>query len=113
MSALDLTEFRGQWVAVRRGRLIGHAPTAAGIIDGLTRLGWYGRGTTIWFEARPEDVRRWAVMYPSRPGHVGPNCLFDTREAAQRWIDSWRHASVETGYVVTRAGQHEEWSREV
>ena len=106
---VDLTEYQGNWVAVKKGHLIAHDPTALGIIDRLTALGDVGRGTTIWFEARPEDVKLWSVQYPSRPGYVCPNCLFSTQQQAQWWIDSWRNSGQEVGTVWTRDGQHDPW----
>ena len=99
---LDLTPYRGNWVAVKDGRLIGHAPTAREIIDEMARLGPTGRGTTLWYEAHPEEIKRWGVM--DERGLVGPNCYFDTEDAARRWRDSWHE-----GTVVTRDGQHDSW----
>jgi len=106
---LDLTAYRGNWVAVKGGCLVAYERTAYALIERLNLLGERANGTTLWFEEHPENVQRWAVMYPSRPNYICPNCWFETREQAERWVEMWRHSGEEVGYVVTRAGQHAPW----
>jgi hypothetical protein len=103
---LDLTPYRGQWVSVKDGRVIGHARTASEIIDQMVMLSSAGRGSNMWFEEHPEDVNRWAVM--SSAGRIGPNCYFKTEDEARRWIRSWTHIE-DPGVLVTRVDQHEPW----
>jgi hypothetical protein len=105
---LDLTGFVGYWVAVKHGRLIAVGDNPKQIIDRVSGLGPRGNGSTIWYEPRPEEVKHFAVMYPSRPGRVCPNCYFDTREQAERWVEDFAE-DYERGYVVTRNGQRDPW----
>lgn len=105
---LDLTPYQGQWVAVKDGELVAHAPTSVALMDILTSDVKY-RGTTAWFEERPKEVMRWSVQFASRPGYVCSNCLFFTREAAEAWASLGRALDEEPGTVWTRDGQNDPW----
>lgn len=105
---LDLTEYQGNWVAVKNNKLVAHAPTANELMEILTSHPSF-RGCEAWFEELPEKVMRWAVKFPSDPGRVLPNDMFTTQEAAERWNNSWAAAGKARGTIWTRDGQHEPW----
>lgn len=103
---IDLTAYRGRWVAMKGGRLLGHAATAVAIIDFLRSLGGEASGAEAWYEAHPEEVQRWAVRTPD--GRICPNCRFYTREEAECGLQ-WLRGELPDGVVVTRDGQHDPW----
>lgn len=79
--------YAGQWVAILGGRVIAHGLTAAGTLNHVIGLGQQGRGCTIVYVSRPEEIKRWAVAFDG--GRIGPNGEFHTREQAERWGRSW------------------------
>lgn len=85
--------YAGQWVAILGGRVIAHGSTAAGTLNHVIGLGQAGRGCTIVYVSRPDEIKRWAVAFDG--DRIGPNGEFHTREQAERWGRSW-------------AGQHPE-----
>lgn len=105
---IDFTPYQGNWVAVKGGVLVAVAPTAVALMEILTSSENF-KGSTAWFEELPHKVMRWSVQYASRPGHVYPNCLFTTREAAEGWLKSWPGSEGDEGAIFTRDGQHDPW----
>lgn len=104
---LDLTQYQGQWVAVRDNKVIAASPSTGVILEMIVAGGL--RECEIRYECRPEEVMRWSVQYASRPGYVYPNCSFMTRESAENWNNSFMGPNHERGEVFTRDGQHEPW----
>jgi hypothetical protein len=105
---LDLTPYEGRWVAVKNGRVIAHGHSPRDLMHNhIFPMGKAGRGCTIWYHARPNEAERWGVYYLSQPGWVSPNCLFDSREEAERFAE--RGVDGERGYVVNRTGQYDPW----
>jgi len=58
-AVLDLTPLQGQWVAVMRDAVIATGTSPAEIFDRIQKRRDGGRGATIWYEARPEEVEVW------------------------------------------------------
>lgn len=84
----DLTEYQGQWVCIKKNRVVA---TAASATEMLTLLRDEPRryvGCKVEYEPRPEEVQLWAVIYENDKMRPGPNCRFVDRANAERWIRS-------------------------
>ncbi|HEY6019331.1 MAG TPA: DUF5678 domain-containing protein [Candidatus Paceibacterota bacterium] len=105
---LDLTPYQGQWVAVKDKKVIASDLSIRALMNKLKHMQRETNGCSIWFESKPEEIHRWAVMYRDTPGRVYPNCLFKTREEAEQWMNSY--SIVENHYLATREGLRTPWT---
>lgn len=106
---LDLSAYQGNWVAIKGGRVIASAPGTRALIDIVVAMGAVARGSTLMYEPRPEEVKKWAVVDRSDPQYVCPNCLFSTKDQAMAWLNAWRGDGSDR-YVATRADYHSPWT---